>query len=352
MKNLTTIRYYLFVFVSLISISSYAQIGIGTNDPDTSAILELRSDSLGVLMPRMTSTAAQAMMTPAEGLMLYDTDENMVMFYGKSSSVYSWYGVSPWRYRENVSDPTNINLYLEPSINSVNIGTSTPLVDNQLTIENNVVIGGTTGDAPQKGMLLKEDAEFQSDVTVTNTSSATIVEGAGTVPLGGVIMWSGNSGALPDGYVLCDGGAPVGGITIPDLRGRFLVGVDPSANTSLPSNTADMVTNYASVGNTGGLNQVTLDTTQLPVHDHGGLTVDEASTAHTHSFDEIRLAQDKKVQNDNDGDGDYRLGDIQYESRNTGYAGIHKHTVYGEGNGQPSDNRPQYFTLAFIIRIQ
>lgn len=44
------------------------------------------------------------------------------------------------------------------------------------------------------------------------------------VPPGGIIMWSGKSGAVPDGWTLCDGsnGAP-------DLLGKFIIGANPAA---------------------------------------------------------------------------------------------------------------------------
>ena len=53
---------------------------------------------------------------------------------------------------------------------------------------------------------------------------------AGGIPLGGIIMWSGtgSSTAVPTGFTLCDGnsGNPVNGITIPDLRDKFIVGAN------------------------------------------------------------------------------------------------------------------------------
>ena len=52
----------------------------------------------------------------------------------------------------------------------------------------------------------------------------------GTIPLGGIIMWSGtgSSTAVPTGFTLCDGnsGTAVNGITIPDLRDKFIVGAN------------------------------------------------------------------------------------------------------------------------------
>jgi len=63
-----------------------------------------------------------------------------------------------------------------------------------------------------------------------NENTDTLVGG---IPLGGIIMWSGNasSTSVPTGFVLCDGnasggGAAINGITIPDLRNRFIIGAN------------------------------------------------------------------------------------------------------------------------------
>lgn len=43
----------------------------------------------------------------------------------------------------------------------------------------------------------------------------------GTVPIGGIIMWSGSIASIPSGYQLCNGTNGT-----PDLRNRFIVGAD------------------------------------------------------------------------------------------------------------------------------
>ena len=92
------------------------------------------------------------------------------------------------------------------------------------------------------------------------------------MPKGGIIMWSGTLASIPDGYALCDSnnGTPINGLTIPDLRGRFIVGYD-DRTLNLPANVVDgKEINYAAVGNTGGKPNVTLSSAQsgLPVHNH------------------------------------------------------------------------------------
>ncbi|MDW8270800.1 MAG: hypothetical protein RML15_00080 [Bacteroidota bacterium] len=54
-------------------ITADGRIGIGTNGPSSSALVELNSNSRGFLVPRMTASERDAIATPAEGLLVYVT---------------------------------------------------------------------------------------------------------------------------------------------------------------------------------------------------------------------------------------------------------------------------------------
>ena len=61
-------------FVLLLSAFSFAQVGIGTTTPNATAILDLTSTSKGLLPPRMNTIQRNAITSPAEGLIVYNTD--------------------------------------------------------------------------------------------------------------------------------------------------------------------------------------------------------------------------------------------------------------------------------------
>ena len=71
------------LMVSAFSFSSQAQtnVGVGTASPDPSAILDITSSDLGILVPRMTSLQRSAIPTPATGLLVYDVDFNQFWYY-------------------------------------------------------------------------------------------------------------------------------------------------------------------------------------------------------------------------------------------------------------------------------
>jgi uncharacterized protein (TIGR02145 family) len=62
------------LFISIISNSFAQRVGIGTTNPDSSALLELKSTNSGFLPPRMTFAQRNAIVSPAAGLMIYCTD--------------------------------------------------------------------------------------------------------------------------------------------------------------------------------------------------------------------------------------------------------------------------------------
>lgn len=85
----------------------------------------------------------------------------------------------------------------------------------------------------------------------------------GSVPIGGIIIYSGNISSLPSNWSLCDG---TGGT--PNLVDRFVIGAGGA---------------YAT-GATGGTASITLSTANLPAHNHGTVTSSVGSPdSHTHT---------------------------------------------------------------------
>jgi uncharacterized protein (TIGR02145 family) len=64
----------LLAVLAAISLTTYAQVGVGTATPHASAALDITSTTSGLLPPRMTQAQRNAISTPAAGLMVYCTD--------------------------------------------------------------------------------------------------------------------------------------------------------------------------------------------------------------------------------------------------------------------------------------
>jgi hypothetical protein len=63
----------------------FAQMGIGTTSPNSSAQLEVSSTNKGVLLPRLTQTQINAISSPPAGLQVYNTTQNCINVFNGSS---------------------------------------------------------------------------------------------------------------------------------------------------------------------------------------------------------------------------------------------------------------------------
>jgi microcystin-dependent protein len=139
--------------------------------------------------------------------------------------------------------------------------------------------------------------------TTAFANDAASAAAALAIPVGLITMWSGSIASIPSGWALCDGTSGT-----PNLRDRFVVGAG---------------TTYA-VGDTGGANTVTLDTTQIPSHTHTGTTAN-TDLAHTHTGSGTSGSTD--LAHTHTGSGTTTNANIDHtHSGTTGDAGTHQHT--------------------------
>lgn len=178
------------------------------------------------------------------------------------------------------------------------------------------------------------------------------------VPVGGVVMWAG--GAVPDGYVLCDGrqlrredypdlwgvlgtrfnGAvsawgeayrtEEGSFRVPDLRGRFVVGLHDSDG------------DYSALGMGGGTKKVALQVDELPEHGHG--FKDYYHAEHVNAFP-------GGTNYDVISDYNNGLGSGKTDRDNECYLWV-EHDTEKCGAGMAHENRPPFYVMAYIIRAK
>lgn len=216
----------LFALVMIAS-NANAQVGIGTYRPDSSVVLDIKSTNKGILIPRMRAETA----IKKEGSLIYDTIAHKYKFCLNDE----WISVNP------LNADANDNVSAMKSLT----------VSDSLTV---------------KGSIVNADSA---------TLRAKTFVGNGTVPIGGIIMWSGNIADIPDNWKLCDGtnGRP-------DLRGRFIEGYDPRKTDS-------------AIRDSGGSDQITLTTVNLPTHNHEkGTLATLTAGEHQHDYNGYRAVDD------------------------------------------------------------
>ncbi|WP_179346630.1 hypothetical protein [Winogradskyella ursingii] len=127
----------LLLFFIICSYSLTAQVGIGTTDPDPSSILEMDSDSQGMLTPRMLTTDRTSIASPATGLLVFDIDLNAFYFYNGTV----------WEEMESTDAPNNKTAgwvalndfdssFTLPFVNSPDLTDYSNFVDLDLDFEN------------------------------------------------------------------------------------------------------------------------------------------------------------------------------------------------------------------------
>jgi len=343
-------------------LQGWTQIGISIIEisPDSSALVEVRSSSKGVLLPRLRTTDRRAISVPANGLLLFDTDYRTMFYYdqGFSSGTDAWSVLNPWSFRDNERSYSLTKTLYErdviahTTVSSVSIGTQNPQ-GNTMTVVGNVAVGAMDITAPTNGLAVEGEIEAKKDVTVTGAIVADEFSGFGTMPVGGIIMWSGDVTSLADGWELCDGGT-VNGITIPDLRGKFIVSVGTTQSLA----TGDLATSY-SVKAEGGEHDDTLTESEMPVHSHDGQT--EIVANHTHTYIDKHYSTGGGAGDDTCADPGCSCCDKSYavgsgvtdtSTGSTNSSGDHSHTIASEGGGATHENRPSYHVLAYLIRVK
>ena len=71
-------------------IDAEGDMGIGTLAPDPSALMDLTSTGKGLLIPRLTTAESNAIPSPAEGLMIYNTDVGTFQIWSDASGSFRW----------------------------------------------------------------------------------------------------------------------------------------------------------------------------------------------------------------------------------------------------------------------
>jgi len=100
-------------------------VGIGTNTPDSSALLELNSNSKGFLPPRMTFVQRNAIVNPATGLIVWCTD------CGTGDGELSFFDGSGWKATGVAGASTVGTVPLTPT--GLNVTVSSPLLFTSLS---------------------------------------------------------------------------------------------------------------------------------------------------------------------------------------------------------------------------
>lgn len=205
-------------------------------------------------------------------------------------------------------------------------GSSTPLAtytENSGTVANaNPIVLDASGRTPQQIWLL---TGFSYKFVLQNSDGVLIQTldniypilqnapaSAPAVPSGAILLWSGSTGSIPAGWVLCNGSNGT-----PDLRDRFIIGAGNTYAVNATGGTADSV---------------------VVSHTHAATVTDPG---HTHTFT-------ASVTNFTSPTGNPICGaQVQSSTTNSSFTGISV-TNASTGVSGVGANIPPYYALAYI----
>jgi len=254
--NKHKMQYKFFVSVILITICGYhsnaQSLAINTDGSTASstAILDVKSTSKGVLIPRMTTTQRTAIVTPATGLQVYDSDLNLLFYYNGST----WSSVATG---SNYWTSSGGNIYNNTGTN-VGIGSTTP--GDKLEVNGNIRFSGA-------GTLLAAPS------TSGSAYSLTVKAGDPYVPVGGSggsvnILATNNMPSGGSGYSNL---GPSGNVNITSGSGYNTAGGNINITAGQTSCWALTGNSHSDVNIQGGANLVAADASSINVQ--GGGTV-------------------------------------------------------------------------------
>jgi hypothetical protein len=171
-------RLFLNILLLLAVNASRAQsIGIGTASPDNTALLELNSNSKGILIPRITIAERDLIQNPAKGLMVFIIDDSCFHFNAGTAASPQWTALLSKRNGWSTSG----NSGTDPNQNFLGTTDNKPLVfkvnnipAGKLHPEGNIFLGNFAG----------QGSTGFNNIAIGNNAFRTTTSSVGNIALG------------------------------------------------------------------------------------------------------------------------------------------------------------------------
>ena len=160
MKNLL----FLLFLISGIDLSAQVAINIDATAPDNSAMLDVKSTTRGMLVPRMTTIQRNAIASPAPGLLIFCIDNNFYYSNQGTANSPNWVMVnSKW---------SPVGLGISYSGGNVGIGTTAPYYN--LDVQGNGPVINVQATSGIAGLILNKAESTDNSVVICQKAGTSV----------------------------------------------------------------------------------------------------------------------------------------------------------------------------------
>ena len=181
------LKLLLFLLVVLVAPWSYAQVGIGTNEPDANAILDLRSTTKGLLVPRVvlddvnTYLDTSVGVVPVQSMLVYNTGTNI------DKGFYYWDIITvgvPGKWNKIIDDAMLDAKLLahKPKLANEKIFVGEGTVAEEVGLRDFIVVGSGI----DKKLAIKENTVTSAMLSAETTTAGQVLVSTGA---GGGVVW-------------------------------------------------------------------------------------------------------------------------------------------------------------------
>lgn len=219
------------ILAGFISFTAFSQVGIGTSNPNSSALLDISSASKGLLLPRVTLSQRNSI-TPTTGLQVYCTD------CGAGPGELQIYNGSSWTNAAGsaasglvFSPPTNV--VAVPGTTQALVSFSAPTATLGAPITSYTVTaspGGVTAtgtSSPIRVYGLSEATAYTFSVVATNSNAASSSSSVSSASITTI--------SSTDTYAKCDGTRETDIVELSSSTGKIWMDRNLGANRAAQS---------------------------------------------------------------------------------------------------------------------
>ena len=204
---------------------------------------------------------------------------------------------------------------------------------NTLAVQQNATI---TQTLTAEQITSTDDINAADDITAGGTCTAADFVGNGTIPIGGIIMWSGTDANIPSNWHLCDGTAGT-----PNLVDRFIVGRGSAYSAGATGGSKDAVI----VSHNHNVNDPTHDHSYAYANRRGGGDIGNNYQG-LGINNVVQRGQQSELEQSGRPDGDtLHAFTADTQEKSTGVS------IDAQGVSGSNANLPPYYAIAYIMRM-